>query len=71
MGRLTASWHPEMSHSTVAEDVRGSAAKVFTAKTVASIYQGSWKVSNEWNQLLSDYKFTSVEEFLQQWWGDN
>ncbi|PWY79691.1 NAD(P)-binding protein [Aspergillus heteromorphus CBS 117.55] len=68
LGRLTASWHPVMQHSTIPEEVRAASAKIFTAKTVASIYQGTWRVSDEWNRLLPDYRFTGVEEFLRKWW---
>lgn len=68
MGRLTASWCPEMGHRTVAEEVRAASAKIFTAKTLLSVYQGAWAVSDEWNRLLPQYPFTSVEAFLQTWW---
>ncbi|PYH88407.1 NAD(P)-binding protein [Aspergillus ellipticus CBS 707.79] len=68
LGRLTASWYPVMGHSTIPEEVRAASAKIFTAKTVASIYQGTWRVSDEWNRLLPEYRFTGVEEFLRKWW---
>lgn len=29
----------------------------------------SWMVSDEWNHLLSDYKFEGIEEFLERTWG--
>lgn len=29
---------------------------------------GSMKVSDEWNRLLPDFKFTGVEEFLTPAW---
>ncbi|OQE05409.1 hypothetical protein PENVUL_c024G04326 [Penicillium vulpinum] len=70
MGRLTASWAPEMGHTVVSEGMREAAAKIFTAKTILSIYQATWRVSDEWNQLLPDHKFTSVGAFLQEWWSD-
>lgn len=47
-----------------------SSAKIFTAKTIVSIYQGSWEVSDEWNQIFPDYKFTKIREFLEKWWTD-
>ncbi|EGR49695.1 uncharacterized protein TRIREDRAFT_59775 [Trichoderma reesei QM6a] len=69
-GRLTATWHPRMEHPTVPEELRVSSAKIFTAKTIVSIYQGSWEVSDEWNQIFPDYKFTKIREFLEKWWTD-
>lgn len=68
-GRLPTSWYPEMGHSTVPNELKESAAKTFTAKTILSIYQGSWRVSDEWNKLLPDHRFMGVEEFLRRWWG--
>lgn len=28
----------------------------------------SWVVSDQWNRLLPDYKFTDAEEFLEKYW---
>ncbi|KAL7916737.1 NAD(P)-binding protein [Trichoderma velutinum] len=67
-GRLTATWHPKMEHPTVPEELRESSAKIFTAKTIVSVYQGSWEVSDEWNRVFPDYKFTTIQEFLEKWW---
>lgn len=67
-GRLTATWHPKMEHPTVPEELRESSAKIFTAKTIVSVYQGSWEVSDEWNKIYPDYKFTTIQEFLEKWW---
>ncbi|KAF3065659.1 hypothetical protein CFAM422_009497 [Trichoderma lentiforme] len=67
-GRLTATWHPKMEHPTVPEELRESSAKIFTAKTIVSVYQGSWEVSDEWNKIYPEYKFTTIKEFLEKWW---
>ncbi|KAL5089080.1 hypothetical protein Trisim1_005937 [Trichoderma cf. simile WF8] len=67
-GRLTATWHPKMEHPTVPEELRESSAKIFTAKTIVSVYQGSWEVSDEWNKIYPDYKFTTIQEFVEKWW---
>jgi len=29
---------------------------------------GAWVVSDEWNRLLPDYNFTTVEQFIRQHW---
>ncbi|OPB36216.1 hypothetical protein A0O28_0109920 [Trichoderma guizhouense] len=67
-GRLTATWHPKMEHPTVPEELRESSAKIFTAKTIVSVYQGSWEVSDEWNKIYPDCKFTTIQEFVEKWW---
>lgn len=67
-GRLTTTWYPTMEHPTIPKELRESSARIFTAKTILSIYQGSWMVSDEWNRIFPDYKFTCIEEFLQRWW---
>ena len=59
-----------MEHPTVPEELRESSAKIFTAKTIVSIYQGSWEVSDEWNSIFPDYKFTTIRQFLEKWWSD-
>jgi hypothetical protein len=36
--------------------------------TLLSSAKGAWDVSDEFNQLLPDFKFTQIEEFLAQVW---
>lgn len=33
------------------------------------INRGAYAVSDEWNRLLPDYKFTQVEDFVRKVWG--
>lgn len=33
-----------------------------------SFSAGAWNVTDEWNQLLPDYKFTQADEFLAEAW---
>ncbi|KAL1629935.1 hypothetical protein SLS54_000794 [Diplodia seriata] len=33
-----------------------------------SVAQGAWTVSDSWNKLLPDYKYTSAEDYLTQIW---
>ena len=36
--------------------------------TLLAIHRGVWTVSDEWNQIFLDYKFTQVEDYLGQIW---
>lgn len=36
--------------------------------TLLSSAKGAWAVSDEFNQLLPDYKFTQIEAFLVKVW---
>lgn len=33
------------------------------------ISRGAYAVTDEWNKILPDYKFTTAEEFLKKVWG--
>ncbi|KAK0710643.1 hypothetical protein B0H67DRAFT_667402, partial [Lasiosphaeris hirsuta] len=47
-------------------------AELFSRKFVISALQGSltnaWEVSDEWNQLIPGFEFTSVEKLLTEVW---
>lgn len=36
--------------------------------TLLSSAKGAWDVSNAFNQLLPDYKFVQIEDFLARVW---
>jgi hypothetical protein len=36
--------------------------------TLLSSAKGAWDVSDAFNQLLPDYKFTKIDEFLARVW---
>jgi hypothetical protein len=36
--------------------------------TLLSSAKGAWDVSDAFNQLLPDYKFTQIEDFLARVW---
>lgn len=45
--------------------------KTFSEYVIAHIIyggvRGAWKVADEWNQLLPHIKFTSLDEFLEEY----
>ncbi|KAK2053869.1 NAD(P)-binding protein [Colletotrichum caudatum] len=42
--------------------------KVVTIGATVSLAKGTWAVSDEWNQLLPDFKPTGVEEYVRSVW---
>ncbi|KAJ3510642.1 hypothetical protein NM208_g15508 [Fusarium decemcellulare] len=62
---------PELNHPVLAslskEQLDGFRKGVLIG-TVLLASAGAWAVTDEWNQLLPDYKFTQVEDFLRQVW---
>jgi hypothetical protein len=63
------SWFPSMEHPMVPPQLRVSLSKSFTAKTVLSIYNGCWDVTEDWNKLLPDFRFTNLDNFVEKVWG--
>lgn len=43
-------------------------SKVATRGVLVACSRGVWTVTDEWNQIFPDYKFTKVEEFLKGLW---
>ena len=67
-GVLTASWALEASHPSVAQDQIDKMMKGVLVGTLLSSSKGAWDVSNEFNQLLPDFKFVGIEDFLTAAW---
>ncbi|KAH8745960.1 hypothetical protein BGZ57DRAFT_836676 [Hyaloscypha finlandica] len=67
-GILAASWTLETSHPSVTGDHVEEMLKTVLIGTLLSSAKGAWDVSDEFNQLLPDFKFTQIEEFLAQLW---
>ncbi|KAF4978567.1 hypothetical protein FDECE_18196 [Fusarium decemcellulare] len=67
---LTPMW--EEVHPTIAalpKEQREETAKVIPKGLLTMVGISAWETSEEWNKLLPDYKFTTIEEFVQQVWG--
>jgi hypothetical protein len=67
-GKLETSWIPPISHPTIPEDMRETYSKQFVIQFFVGILNGSWDVSDEWNQRLPDFKTMGLEEYLTKAW---
>ena len=65
---IKSSWMPTVGHHSAPPDVWKQYVPRLIAGMLLANSAGSMKVSNEWNRLLPDYKFTGVEEFLTPAW---
>ena len=67
-GKLKTSWTLEKRHAAYTGDDVASILKTVLIGTLLSSAKGAWAVSDELNQLLPDYKFTQIEDFLTKVW---
>ncbi len=63
-------WTLEARHSSVTEDQAADLFKSVLIDTLLSGAKGAWAPSDERIQILSDYKFTQIEDFLARVWED-
>ncbi|EXJ92231.1 hypothetical protein A1O3_00781 [Capronia epimyces CBS 606.96] len=69
-GHLDTSWTLEARHASVPDDQAASLLNAVLIGTLLSGAKGAWAVSNEFNRILQDYKFTRMEDFLAKVWED-
>lgn len=67
-GNLKTSWSLETRHPSFTGEQVEKALKTVLIGTLVSSVNGGWDVSDEFNQLLPDYKFTQIEVFLAKVW---
>ncbi|KAF2811743.1 NAD(P)-binding protein [Mytilinidion resinicola] len=67
-GNLKTSWSLETSHPSVSGEQATSLLKAVLIGILLSGAKGAWDVSDEYNQLLPDYKFTQIDDFLAEVW---
>ncbi|KAN0115166.1 NAD(P)-binding protein [Hyaloscypha variabilis] len=67
-GVLTASWTLAASHPSVAQDQIEKMMKVVLIGTLLSSTKGAWDVSDAFNQIVPDFKFTQIVDFLAEVW---
>ncbi|RYP74625.1 hypothetical protein DL771_002891 [Monosporascus sp. 5C6A] len=67
-GDLKTSWGLEAVHRAVSEDQASALLKAVSIGVLLSSAKGAWDISDEWNQLLPDYEFTRIEDFLAKTW---
>lgn len=68
-GEIKSSWIPTMrANGLKPEQIEFFSKMVLTGFLLCGKHE-SWKVSDEWNRLLPDLKFETLEEFLERTWG--
>ncbi|PYI05403.1 NAD(P)-binding protein [Aspergillus sclerotiicarbonarius CBS 121057] len=67
-GTWEASWVPKLDHPSIPPEQVDGFSKSFVGGILLAISAGGFEVSDEWNRLLPDYKFTPMEQFLSDAW---
>lgn len=67
-GQLNASWKAESGHAAFQSEEFEAMAAFLMSGVLLGLSAGALNVSDEWNRLLPDYKFTSAEDFLAEAW---
>ncbi|KKY14169.1 hypothetical protein UCDDS831_g08384 [Diplodia seriata] len=67
-GQLKSSWCPLLTHPCFPDEHREIISRHIMITFLRSVAQGAWTVSDSWNKLLPDYKYTSAEDYLTQIW---
>lgn len=67
-GKLKTSWAPSADHPAIAPEQLRAAAEMFTTYSLLSIHRGDWDLPDQWNRLLPDFQYVSLEDFLRNSW---
>ncbi|KAL4882950.1 hypothetical protein BJY04DRAFT_185473 [Aspergillus karnatakaensis] len=67
-GNWKTSWIPWVDHPSIPKDQIEVFSRFGTAGMAMGFAKGSFDASDEWNQLLPDYKFTQAQDFLEEVW---
>lgn len=68
-GDFKSSWIPIYKHPDQSPEQTKFMSMIIATGTILSGIKKSWVVSDEWNNLLPDYEFTDIDEFLCRHWG--
>ncbi|KAJ5128597.1 hypothetical protein N7448_002314 [Penicillium atrosanguineum] len=68
-GKWQTSWAPKLSHPSIPPEYEEVFSRVGVASILLAISKNAYSVSDDWNRLLPDYKFTAAKDFLSQAWG--
>jgi hypothetical protein len=63
-GVVKTSWRPVIDHPSLAAFDKEEISKTMLCSLLLNMTSGHGYVSDEWNRIFPDYKFTTVEEFL-------
>lgn len=69
-GKGELPWVPLITHHGVPDEGRYEISKRITLGYMTSVVDGGWCVSDEWNKLLPDFKFTTAEEYVRKVWAN-
>ena len=64
--RLETSWVPRIDIPGLKPEEVDYFSKVVLTGCLVSMPKGAWTVQDTWNQMLPEYHFTTVEEFLSK-----
>ncbi|KAJ5805011.1 hypothetical protein N7474_010898 [Penicillium riverlandense] len=67
-GNWETLWLPKIDHPSIPLEQVEAFSKVGVAGILLAISANAFAVSNEWNRLLPEYKFTQMEDFLTTEW---
>ena len=67
-GVVKTMWLPRVDHPAIPVEQVETLAAGLVAGMLLGISVGALSVSDEWNNLLPDYRFTGAEEFLREAW---
>jgi hypothetical protein len=70
-GELKTDNYPRIDLPSIPQDQVEAFSKMAIVGILKAYHRGVYDVSNEWNQLLPDLKFTKADELLDQVWGRN
>ena len=69
-GELKSSWKPTAGHPAFSPEQLEAISTKLMAGILLGISAGALRVSDEWNRLLPDYRFTQADDFLTEAWCD-
>lgn len=68
-GEWDAEWLPPLDHPTMPQDLLSpQAVATIRVGFELKVSEGASLVNGKWNELLPDFKFTSVADFLEETW---
>lgn len=69
-GMASLPWVPLLTHPSIPVEMRQQASEAVFRGYMISVAEGGWCVSDEWNRIYPDYKFTSAEEYVRKVWAE-
>ncbi|KAI8724257.1 NmrA domain-containing protein [Fusarium sp. LHS14.1] len=67
-GIVKSDWKLKIEHPAIGPENADAWGEMVSRCMLLALDAGEVDCSDEWNQLLPDYKFTQAEEFLAKWW---